>query len=492
MTCWLCGFETTELVTNANIPACKNGPCQICIEVANIDEEINHAVAALQRLVTKRCDLRSQQNRAHDPMHRLPVELKNYIFELVLPTQDEWDNIIQPRNTVMPSCLTSICRSWRDIAWSNPLLWSTIRIVVGRVSISGPSSRIDFVRDWIMRSRTLPLTFYIVAHSTEGVEEELKGVFDAISQCSNRWDSISLNTPFGLLRDFHCSDFQCHRLRVLRIITGQFRWEGDIGQHMPLFNSQVNPEEVEIDGLSFRSLQISWNRLSAAKVTSFNFEEIAQLFQHAPQMTSCHIFHPRRARNFSMPHIIHQSLKALTLCGVSDPDVAAMLLVSFTLSHLQELRIDEMVLLAPAYLPALVHRSSCPLTRITFFGDNINILPEHFNWHDLQPLPGVTDLVLESVDRRYVVDFRLLEGYFPDLRHLTLRLEPFLTLWNVGIISRLLDRKQLQPNAPNEGGLCKILVIDQAAEFHDMWNSDVRKQLKTLNISLREDGFEFL
>jgi len=86
MTCWLCGFETTELATNAKDAfTCENVHCHICEEVANIDKEINETAATLQCLLAKRCDLRSEKNCVHGiPIHRLPVELKNYIFELVV------------------------------------------------------------------------------------------------------------------------------------------------------------------------------------------------------------------------------------------------------------------------------------------------------------------------------------------------------------------------------------------------------------------------
>ena len=88
MTCWLCWFETN---TNAKAPICKDGPCQICTEVIEVDEEINQAVATLRRLLAKR----SERNRVHGTIiHRLPVELKNRIFELLLPSRDEWGEIV--------------------------------------------------------------------------------------------------------------------------------------------------------------------------------------------------------------------------------------------------------------------------------------------------------------------------------------------------------------------------------------------------------------
>ena len=118
--------DTTELGTDAKSPMCKDRPpCQICIAVTEVDEEINQAVAVLRRLMVKRRDLRSEHNRVHGTLiHRLPVELRSQIFELLLPSRNEWGEIPLEERTTMPLFLTSIsvCKGWRDIALENPFL----------------------------------------------------------------------------------------------------------------------------------------------------------------------------------------------------------------------------------------------------------------------------------------------------------------------------------------------------------------------------------
>src|SRR5260221_303938 len=152
MICWLCGFETARLGTDAT-PMCKNGPCKICCAVKEVEEEINQAVATLRRLLAKRCDLRSEHNHIHGSlMNRLPVELKNHIFELLLPSRDEWGKI--PRTwTVMPSFLAtiSVCRGWRNVALSNPFLWSSMHIVFG----FGTPNLSNRINDWKTTGRGL-------------------------------------------------------------------------------------------------------------------------------------------------------------------------------------------------------------------------------------------------------------------------------------------------------------------------------------------------
>jgi hypothetical protein len=206
----------------------------------------------------------------------------------------------------------------------------------------------------------------------------------------------------------------------------------------------MNPEKIEIYGLSFQSLQISWNHLTSAKINGWDLEGIAQLLQHASQMTHCHISQLRRgAPNFAMPPIIHQRLQSLQCDKYRrDDDLVTILLSSLTLPCLRTIRTD---LTPAANIPALVHRSSCPLSRIAFYENR---------WSEFlsRPLPGVTDLVLKPgmhyvddvASNRALLKKILLEGYFPDLRQLTLQSYLFPVLVDVvlpDVLNKLTLRK---------------------------------------------------
>jgi hypothetical protein len=478
MVCWLCGFEATKLGTDAKAPMCKSNPCQICIAVTEIDEEINQAVVTLRRLMAKRCNLRSEQNRVHGTlMLRLPVELKNRIFELLLPSRDEWGEIRRTEWRAMSSYLDSIsvCRGWRDIALANPFLWSTIQVNLG-ISNTSP----NLFNDWILRSRTLPITLYV--HVIDN-ERSRKVLANAFSQCSDRLQSlfflVQSYTTFDALQ---LSNFQYHGLTQLRIYALQPHERSD--QPLSLLNPTASPEKVEFTGVPFRSLQISWDRITSAKIDHFDLDDLVQLFQYASQMTFCQISSRNGRNDFSMPPIIHHKLKTLYL-GLCPPPV----LGSLTLPCLQELLFYNVNDLTQ--LPALMRRSSCPLTKLTLFYHYGSELPID----ELRPLPGVTDLHVGYWDGiPQDIKRLLLEGYFPDLRHLTLRLQPFKMLWDIGGIHLLLDRKRPQADELKEGGLHKILVVDhdKVSEIARMCDSGVGEQLKALNIRMVEDGFEFL
>jgi hypothetical protein len=298
--------------------------------------------------------------------------------------------------------------------------------------------------------------------------EELKGVVEAISQIS-RCHSLSLSIPPEMLRSFRHSSIQCQHLKRLRITPNK----GWIDQPVPFFNSEVGPEEIEIRGVSFQSLQISWNHLSSAKIEWCCLEDIVQLFQHALQMTYCHIHSPILVQ--ILPPDYPSKIENLDLAW-SILDAGVILIRSLTLPCLQEFGTDQMALLTS--LPALVERSSCPLTRITLLVVVLKeILPD-----GLRSLPGVTDLVVESPIVQHVpLEKLLLEEYFPDLSRLTLRLQPFLLLWRADTVFKLL-RKWPWAGGSNENR--KILVIDsdRADDFSSLvWETDIGECLNLCN-----------
>ena len=111
------------------------------------------------------------------------------------------------------------------------------------------------------RSRNLPLTLHIkLAKFTAGskkVEKQLFDVFEVMSRYPNEWRSLSLEIPYSLFHTFHdsVSDFQSHLLTVKRLGIRCTDDRDDIDQPVPPSNAEMNPEKIEIYGLSFESLQ---------------------------------------------------------------------------------------------------------------------------------------------------------------------------------------------------------------------------------------------
>jgi len=93
---------------------------------------------------------------AWEQIKHLPVEVLSEIFILVVKS---WSSDLFGHGGLPPPMqLARICRTWRQIAFSTPLLWTFIRIVL-------PTKRLDvyeeLIREWIARSAGCPLHLQI-------------------------------------------------------------------------------------------------------------------------------------------------------------------------------------------------------------------------------------------------------------------------------------------------------------------------------------------
>lgn len=102
-----------------------------------MEDEIVQLRAQLRKHLGQRRALREQVNSQYPPLTRLPLDIISEIFMATFPEgdTDSWGR-------ATPLLLGSICCMWRDVAWSMPWLWRTIRMdVVRRYHMSGARYR---------------------------------------------------------------------------------------------------------------------------------------------------------------------------------------------------------------------------------------------------------------------------------------------------------------------------------------------------------------
>ncbi|KAF7336994.1 hypothetical protein MVEN_02135900 [Mycena venus] len=130
-------------------------------ELARLDAQIEEMEFALSQLKEKRASLKAPID-AHraliSPMRRVPLDVLQEIFFSCLP-MPSMNALIEPAEA--PLLLGRICRHWRRVAYSSPMLWSSIHI---------PSLNYDYhshaltsklesvVGAWLERSATCPLS----------------------------------------------------------------------------------------------------------------------------------------------------------------------------------------------------------------------------------------------------------------------------------------------------------------------------------------------
>ena len=176
----------------------EGGPCALCQELEYFDRGY-HAI--LEGLAEQRRNILQRINESHDPfIQRLPLELASQIFAFCLPRQifdpDPvcislfWDHSKKSNTQPFNIVLSSICQSWRRIAWSTPNLWSTFPI---RLHRWGTQNRLDLTLEWLSRSAQTPLDVAVgctaSATSEELTEENIglwKPLIDIVNGCSSR------------------------------------------------------------------------------------------------------------------------------------------------------------------------------------------------------------------------------------------------------------------------------------------------------------------
>ncbi|KAG1729794.1 hypothetical protein EDB19DRAFT_106070 [Suillus lakei] len=106
-------------------------------------------------------------------IHRLPVELLEQIFLLVINDTPDYPSIFScGRDTISvnvaspPLVLTRVCRLWRVVAHSTAALWSRVQVALPGRILPLNSFLPNLLKCWLARSGNLPLTLRIVAVGT--------------------------------------------------------------------------------------------------------------------------------------------------------------------------------------------------------------------------------------------------------------------------------------------------------------------------------------
>ncbi|KAJ7604207.1 hypothetical protein FB45DRAFT_880894 [Roridomyces roridus] len=116
------------------------------------------------------------------PILTLPTEITSEIFMQYLPPYPACPPLAGPSS---PTCLTHVCRRWREIALATPQCWRAIPLVL-------PASRNEqVVPVWLARSRLLPLSIQMESGDHDGAWLTA-ATLRALLQCQNRWEHVKL------------------------------------------------------------------------------------------------------------------------------------------------------------------------------------------------------------------------------------------------------------------------------------------------------------
>ncbi|KAJ7201155.1 hypothetical protein GGX14DRAFT_659346 [Mycena pura] len=152
-------------------------------EIEDLSERLGLGLS-VQALRSEEANIRKRLYK--DPARVLPTEIISEIFVHVLPAYP----ICPPlAGKSSPTQLTHVCRQWREIAKSTPLLWCAMTIPRFRDDSWARTMIVFFVKTWLHRSGSCPLSISI--KEPFGLDGSLEGVIKAVVPHRMRWQFLS-------------------------------------------------------------------------------------------------------------------------------------------------------------------------------------------------------------------------------------------------------------------------------------------------------------
>ncbi|CAA7264054.1 unnamed protein product [Cyclocybe aegerita] len=290
-----------------------------------------------------------------------------------------------------PWKLGIVCKSWRDIFWSTPQLWTSVTINTSRVSEQGYT---EFVQRWLFRSGGLPLFLtlgegdyprqrYIPEESA--VETALYAI---LNESSPRWSRLNVCVSDQQLK--YLSKFPSCLPSLLDLHFKRFSRSKKalvFGGHM-----KPSPSKIAIRGVKFQDIGIAWDHVTHVEAAKFQVADCLETFRQAKQMThfTVHSFRNADPSSELFPEaIVHQRLQVLNIRTKYDAQNG--LLDSLTLPSLQDLCCSGQITKA-----SLITRSGCKITRLDLRKSFSQPTDFEIQLLDLlERLPSVTHLTLD-------------------------------------------------------------------------------------------------
>ncbi|KAF8963298.1 hypothetical protein BDZ97DRAFT_2059185 [Flammula alnicola] len=290
-------------------------PCNPCLELTELDAQLAQALADFEQ---KRRLLKSKVNNLHDPLAHVPVEIASEIFT--------WYHEETYRPSIFgdspeskqgsPLRLAAVCKTWREIAFKTPQLWTSLYIMHNPVQT--PPLHLELVAQWLGRSSKMPL--YIRLQYTYTEEEDWEdyvypaSLFALIRDYAPWWNALNLVMPTFFYDDFIRKVEGAPLLEYLRLSPIDVELE----KYLPTFYLGKTPclRSLDISRLYLTSVRIEWGNLTKIQFKNLGVDEILEVLSRGPRLVDCKF--PDILENFSIfdlptPFLVHNSLRYLHL-----------------------------------------------------------------------------------------------------------------------------------------------------------------------------------
>ncbi|KAJ7849605.1 hypothetical protein B0H13DRAFT_1517062, partial [Mycena leptocephala] len=277
------------------------------------------------------------------PVLELPNEIISEIFIHFLPIYPACPPLT---GRLSPTTLTHICRKWREIALTTPLLWRAIGLSDERHN--------DICNTWLTRSRCCPLSIHVNEHFDW---ESMPQILSALISHRSRWEDLKVHfvgrdrpriegsMPLRLLRHLDL-EFPSHAIQAATF------------SEAPLLRA------VRLTGTL--SVTLPWLQLTSITLCEVDPRQCEPILKQTSNIVHCElhfwISHPLADQPLS--NIALPCLESLVLNRYSEPVTGYLAFIS--VPSLRSLRTPERFLGSDpiGLLASFISNSGCSLQEV--------------------------------------------------------------------------------------------------------------------------------
>jgi len=231
--------------------------------------------------------LKVEINHAHSPIiEKIPPEVISTIFEVSLPFAAM--NGSHSRDGVQDDVykalvrLGGVCKKWREIARSTPRLWNTVLI---HLPVDSKPQYIPLVRDWIARSKSLPLTLIVRGQHWRFMpdyENSYEALFNVLANTSKRWRFVNIR-----LSEFMTARLFAKTKNLSQIHTLELNDPGALQLELLWTTMRPRPHTARIRGFSMEQARIDCGILTRVEVGPWGVSDCIELVRSSPMLEVC-------------------------------------------------------------------------------------------------------------------------------------------------------------------------------------------------------------
>ncbi|KAF7289634.1 F-box domain-containing protein [Mycena chlorophos] len=247
-------------------------------ELNSIQNELFELQCAITRIQSREIALHNfifDHSPVIAPIRRIPNEILCEIFSHCVQSGTHMN---APNPSGMALTLTLVCRKWRRVALSYPLLWRKLRLQCTPQTCL-PGFCFCEPRSWLHldRSAAAPLQIAIDAYSSATG----KRLLDVLLSHSYRWADVSLNVTVDLYRELFMNRITAEiDLPILKRLSLRFMYPNNLEHPTPFLRSLTALEDLTLDMAGSRissALLPVWSQLRHCALRTCQLEDILRV-----------------------------------------------------------------------------------------------------------------------------------------------------------------------------------------------------------------------